>query len=58
MTALPSRFYGNPADVCDERRKLSDIAEKIKERKLLRKRRRIQKLTKQAINNGGGKHGK
>lgn len=25
---LPSRFYGDPAEVCDERRKLTEIAEK------------------------------
>lgn len=49
MTALPSRFYGDPANVCDERRKLTDLAEKNQDRTRLRKRRRIQMLVKQVM---------
>ena len=49
MTALPSRAYGDPADFCDERRKLSDLAAKQQERERQQKRRKIQRLTKQAM---------
>lgn len=49
MTALPSRAYGDPADFCDERRKLTELAAKQQERERQQKRRKIQRLTKQAM---------
>lgn len=45
---LPSRFYGDPADVCDELKRLREYEAELKERERVRKARRIRKLTKLA----------
>jgi len=47
-TAMPSRFYGDPANCCDERRKLTELAKKLAECDRKHKSRRIQMLVKQA----------
>lgn len=49
MTALPSRFYGDPSNCCDEWRKLTELAAKQQERIRQQKRRKIQRLTRQAM---------
>jgi hypothetical protein len=46
--ALPARFYGDPANVCDELRRLSDFAEVLRQREIVRKQRRIKSLVKAA----------
>lgn len=50
---LPARFYGDPADVCDELRRLSAFAEVLRLRDIGRKRRRIQAMVKDARNGKG-----
>lgn len=48
MTALPSMFYGDPADCVDEMRRIRAAAKKQAERDRLHKGRRIRALVKQA----------
>ena len=48
MTALPSRFYGDPVECVDELRRISEAAKKQAERDRLHKGRRIRALVKQA----------
>lgn len=48
MTALPSRFYGDPADCCDERRRLTELEKKQAERDRIKKSRRHQRQVQQA----------
>lgn len=52
MTALPSRYYGDPSNVVDEMRRESERAKKQAERDRIKKGRRIRKLTKQAMQGG------
>lgn len=56
--ALPRVFYGDPAECVDETRKMRQAAGRAAKRLREHKSRRIQALTKEAIRNGGGKHGK
>lgn len=46
--ALPSRFYGDPADCVDERRRITEAAKQQAERDRIHKGRRIRVLVKQA----------
>lgn len=55
--ALPSRFYGDPADVVDERRRITQQQERQAELHRIHKGRRIRALVKAALKNGGGGHG-
>lgn len=56
--ALPSLFYRDPAEAVDEIRKLREIAKKQAARLRRNKSLRIQAMVKQAMKNGGDKHGK
>ena len=56
--ALPALFYRDPAEAVDEIRKLRDIAQKQAARLRRNKSMRIQAMVKQAMKNGGDKHGK
>lgn len=47
---LPSRFYGDPADVVDEMRRIAAQAKRKAERDRINKGRRIRALVKQAMN--------
>lgn len=58
MSTLPRRFYGDPSDNIDELRKLRQVVKRKTENERLAKQRRISKLVKQVIANGGGTHGK
>ena len=49
---LPARFWGDPADVCDELRRLSEFAETQRLREIGKKRRRIQAAVRQAKTKG------
>lgn len=49
MSALPFRFYGDPVEVVDEMRRLTDQAKRKAERERLNKARRIKALVKQAM---------
>jgi hypothetical protein len=49
MKVLPRRFYGDPVDVVDELRRISELAKKHAERDRLHKSRRIRVLVKQAM---------
>lgn len=55
--ALPSRFYGDPVDVVDERIKITKEQERQAELHRIHKGRRIRALVKEALKNGGGNHG-
>ena len=52
MSALPSRFYGDPVTCVDEMRKISKAAEVQAERDRLNKGRRIRALVKQVMMKG------
>lgn len=58
MSALPARFYGDPANCADEMRKINVAAARQAERDRLNKGRRIRALVRGVMNNGGDKHGK
>lgn len=58
MTALPSRFYGDPADCVDEMRSLGERAKRKAERDRINKGRRIRALVREVMRKGGDKHGK
>lgn len=58
MSALPSRFYRDPADCVDEMRSLGAQAKRKAERARINKGRRIRALVREVMRNGGGKHGK
>ena len=49
LMIFPSRFYGDPAEVCDERRKLTELAARRDEITRRQKRRKIQRLTRIAM---------
>lgn len=49
MSALPSRFYGDPMNCVDEMRKISRAVEIQAERDRLNKGRRIRALVKLAM---------
>jgi hypothetical protein len=49
MSALPSRFYGDPVNCADEMRKISKAAEIQAERDRIHKGRRIRALVRQKI---------
>lgn len=49
MSALPSRFYGDPANCVDEMRKIHEAAKIQAERDRLNKGRRIRALVKLAM---------
>lgn len=53
MKALPYRFYGDPADVADEMRKITEVCEprivRQKERTRILKGQRIRALVNQAM---------
>lgn len=46
--ALPSRFYGDPVDCVDERRKITEAQAHQAERERIHKGRRIRALVKLA----------
>ncbi len=50
MSALPSLFYGDPAECLDEIRRIKAAAKKQAERDRLHKGRRIRVLVKAAMN--------
>jgi hypothetical protein len=50
MSALPSRFYGNPMDCADEMRKITQAGKRQAERDRLHKGRRIRALVKGLMN--------
>jgi hypothetical protein len=49
MSALPSRFYGDPANCVDEIRRLHEAAKKQAEKDRANKGRRIRALVKLAM---------
>lgn len=49
MKVLPSRFYGDPADVVDEMRKISEQDKRKKDRARIHKGQRIRNLVKLAM---------
>jgi hypothetical protein len=49
MSALPSRFYGDPVNCADEMRKITRASEVQAERDRLNKGRRIRALVKQVM---------
>lgn len=46
---FPSRFYGDPADCCDERRKLAEQSKERQKRLREQKSRRIKMLVKRVM---------
>lgn len=50
--ALPSRFYGDPSNLVDEMRRESERAKKQAGLDIIKKGRRIRKLTKMAMKGG------
>ena len=55
---LPSRFYGDPADVVDEMRSLGAQEKRKADRVRINKGRRIRALVREVMRKGGDKHGK
>jgi len=56
--ALPSMFYGNLEECVDELRLLRKKMDTAAKRDRAHKSRRIQALVRNAMRNGGDKHGK
>ena len=52
MTALPRKFYGDPAECVDDLRRLKARAKRKAERARINKGLRIRALVKQAKNGG------
>lgn len=51
--ALPSRFYGDPADRVEEMTRLKEVGRREKERMRIWKGMRIRALVKQVMLKGG-----
>lgn len=53
MKALPKRFYGDPADVVDEMRRIAAAAKRKAERTRIHKSLRIKALVAEVMRKGG-----